>query len=196
MISADTAFALIDKTETNLKLIEQISGDFFAPVLNEWRYAIRHIVSTFIQRDFSGLEADKALGHLKLAYFDSCDILLDCQLNLLRTFHQKCLGYSESVKKIIPEYPSLLETVRNAQKMHLSVQSKHDKEREVAFDSLAPIIDSLSDILNKLDFHADEIAVMIRRAKRWEALKTTSIVSGIIVSIVTIGQIIANVFSK
>jgi hypothetical protein len=76
MISANTALDLIDKTEENLKLIEQISGDFMAPVLNEWRYAIRHVISTFIKRDFSGIEAQKTIGHLKRAYFDSLTFFL------------------------------------------------------------------------------------------------------------------------
>ena len=196
MISADAAFALIDKTEANLKLIEQISDDFLTPVLNEWRYAIRHIVSTFIQKEFSGIEADKAVGHLKRAYFDSTDILLDCQLNIIRMFHQKCLGYSEQIQKIIPDYPNILEKVREAQKLHRSAQSKHGNERESAFDSLEPTIATLTDIINKFDFHADEIAVLIRAAKWKNILKHISLLAAILASIFTVGQIIVSFASK
>lgn len=187
MISANTALDLIDKTEENLKLIEQISGDFMAPVLNEWRYAIRHVISTFIKRDFSGIEAQKTIGHLKRAYFDSCDILLDCQLNILTAIHGKCLGYSENVSKIVPDYSLYLEKVRKAQTSHREAQNKHGEERESAFDSLLPAIQELDEILDTMTFHADDIAATIRRAKNKDAIAKYSVIAtiaGIIVTIV------------
>lgn len=187
MISANTALDLIDKTEENLKLIEQISGDFMAPVLNEWRYAIRHVISTFIKHDFSGIEAQKTIGHLKRAYFDSCDILIDCQLNVLVNLHKKCLGYYEIVSKIVPQYPSYLDKVRKAQSLHREAQNKHGDERESAFDLLLPAIRDLDEILDAMTFHADDIAAAIRRAKNKDTIAKYSVIAtiaGIIVTVV------------
>ena len=36
---------LIDGTEANIKRFETLTGEFPCNVLNEWRYATRHVVS-------------------------------------------------------------------------------------------------------------------------------------------------------
>ena len=89
MTSAERALSLIDRTEANIKRIEELQSAFAAPVLNEWRYAIRHVVTMAAG---GGEGADKAEGHLKRAYFDSCDIVIDCQLDIIATVHRRCLG--------------------------------------------------------------------------------------------------------
>ena len=190
MNSANTALYLIDKTEENLKLIEQISGDFLAPVLNEWRYAVRHVISTFIKQDFSGIEAQKTIGHLKRAYFDSCDILLDCQLNLFAGTHSKCLGYSETVSKIVPEYRSYIKKARKAQSLHREAQNKHGDERESAYDTLLPVIRDLDEILDVMTFNADEITIAIRKEKNKEFVSKYSLIATIVGIAVTVASIV------
>lgn len=190
MIFADAALSLVDKAESNIKLIEQISTVFASPVLNEWRYAIRHVLAALakndLQNDLSGEEAQKALGHLKRAYFDSCDIVLDCQLNTLCEIHEKCLGYAEVVRKVAPDYPVWLEKMRDAQRLHREAQTKHGDEREAAFDSLAPTIKELDGILDKLSFHAEEISVAVRRERVNVWLTASAKIAGISVAALTL----------
>ena len=45
MSFVDQALSLINKTEANLRRIDAFGEDFAIPSLNEWRYAIRHVVT-------------------------------------------------------------------------------------------------------------------------------------------------------
>ena len=196
MTSAECALALVDKTEANIKHIEQISSTFASPVLNEWRYAIRHVLTAFSKNEPSGLDAQKAVSHLKRAYFDSCDIVVDCQLDILRKIHAQCIGYAETVRKVAPDYPAWLETVRDAQRAHREAQSRHGDGREAAFDTLAPVIERLDDVLDKMSFHAEEITVAVRRAKMDAKLTFTAKVAGIAIAALTLAKTVIWVFSR
>jgi len=162
MTSADRALSLINRTEANLKRIEELQSAFVAPVLNEWRYAIRHVVSMSV---VGGEEADKAIGHLKRAYFDSCDIVIDCQLNVIAAVQEQCVGYRKSVLEVAPDYANWMDAARRAQNAHRAAQLKHGEEREDAFDSLSGTIDELDAVLSSLSDLSDEIALAVRRAK-------------------------------
>lgn len=162
MTSADRALSLIDRTEANLKRIEELQSAFVAPVLNEWRYAIRHVVSMSAT---SSAEADKAIGHLKRAYFDSCDIVIDCQLNVIAAVQEKCVGYRRSVLEVAPDYAKWMDAARRAQNAHRVAQLKHGEEREDAFDSLSGTIGELDAVLSSLSDLSEEIALAVRRAK-------------------------------
>ena len=186
MTSAETALSLVDKTEENIKLIEQVSSTFVSPVLNEWRYAIRHVLTSLAKNDLFGEDAQKAIGHLKRAYFDSCDIIIDCQLDTLCSIHEKCLGYADVVRKVVPDYPVWLEKIRDAQRLHRAVQTKHGDEREAAFDSLVPTIKELDNILDKMSFHAEEISVAVRREKLNALLTAVAKIAGIAVAALTL----------
>ena len=186
MTSAEAALSLVDKTEANIKLIEQVSTTFVSPVLNEWRYAIRHVLTSFAKNDLSGEDAQKAIGHLKRAYFDSCDIIIDCQLDTLCAIHEKCLGYAEVVRKVVPDYHVWLEKVRDAQRLHREVQTKHGDEREAAFDTLAPTIKELDGIIDRMSFHAEEISVAVRREKLNGRLAASAKIAGIAVAALTL----------
>lgn len=186
MTSAESALALVDKTEANIKLIEQVSSTFAAPVLNEWRYAIRHVLLSFAVNDPSGEDAHKAVGHLRRAYFDSCDIVIDCQLNTLCGINRKCLGYAETVRKVAPDYPVWLERMRDAQRIHREAMTKHGDEREAAYDSLAPTVRELDGILDKMSFHADEISAAVRREKVNVRLTVLAKLAGIAVAALTL----------
>ena len=186
MTSAKDALILVDKTEANIKLIEQISSTFVSPVLNEWRYAIRHVLTAFADNEQAGENAQKAISHLKRAYFDSCDIILDCQLDTLSKIHKKCLGYAEAVRSVVPDYTSWLEKIRDAQRLHREAQTKHGDDREAAFDSLTPTINELDEILDKMAFHAEEVSAAVSRAKTNTRLTTVAKVSGIIVAAIAV----------
>lgn len=186
MTSVESALALVDKTEANIKLIEQVSATFTSPVLNEWRYAIRHVLLACVAADPSEVEAQKAIGHLKRAYFDSCDIVIDCQLNTLCDIHRKCLGYADVVRKVVPDYLVWLERVREAQRIHREVQAKHGADRETAYDSLASTIVELDGILDRMSFHADEISAAVRREKVNVRLTGSAKIAGIAVASLTL----------
>ena len=73
-------------------------------------------------------------------------------------------GHADQVAKILPDYPKWIGTIRRAQELHGKADLESDN-REAAYDSLAPVIDELQDIINKLADCADEIEASIRRAE-------------------------------
>ena len=186
MTSIECVRALVDKTEANLKVIEQMGGDFVFPVLNEWRYATRHLVSVLPGGELGEDDARKAINHMKRAYFDSCDILIDCQLYAISQVCEKCRGYAEVVSKVIPEYSSWRESIRRAARLHREAQSIHGDERIAACDSLAPSIGELDGMLDKLTFHADEIVSAVRRAKANFWLSVIAKAAGIVVAAIAV----------
>ena len=149
MSFVDQALSLINKTEANLRRIDAFGEDFAIPSLNEWRYAIRHVVTAAGKSGDSAQDWEKAIGHIKRAYFDSCDILLDCQLKVLMETNRRYRGHADQVAKILPDYPKWIGTIRRAQELHGKADLESDN-REAAYDSLAPVIDELQDIINKL----------------------------------------------
>lgn len=162
MTSAEHALSLIDRTEANLKRIEELQAAFVAPVLNEWRYAIRHVVTMAVG---DGEEANRAVGHLKRAYFDSCDIVIDCQLDVIAAVQEKCLGYRKSVLEVAPDFAKWMDVARRAQKVHREAQLKHGEERETAFDSLSDTIGELDTVIDALADLSEEIALAVRWAR-------------------------------
>lgn len=156
--SAKNALSLVDKTEANIKPIGQISSSLANPILNGWRYAPRHVLAAFVGGCRLDENARKTVNNLKRAYFDSCDIVLNYQLHTLRKIYECCLGYAEVVVKVISDYPAWLEMVRDAQRRHREAQTAYGDARETASDSLAPSIKVPDGILDKLSFHAEEIA--------------------------------------
>lgn len=193
MTSTDCVRSLIDRTEANLKVIEQMGGDFVFPVLNEWRYATRHLVSILPDGELGEEDASKAINHMKRAYFDSCDILIDCQLYAISQVCERCRGYAEVVCKVIPEYSSWRESLRKAARLHREAQAIHGDERIAACESLVPCIEELDGILDKLTFHADEIVAAVRRAKANFWLSVIAKAAGIIVGAIAIVKFVCGV---
>ena len=73
---------LIDKTEQNIDRIQNVGDSFVYPVLNEWRYATRHMANIFkADKKESELEMQKTIAHLNRAYLDSCEVLLTTYLH-------------------------------------------------------------------------------------------------------------------
>lgn len=68
---------LIEKTEANVKRIERFAGEYVSPVINEYRYALFHLVHAQHKGQNSQEELCRAVNHMRRAYYDSCEILLD-----------------------------------------------------------------------------------------------------------------------
>ena len=68
---------LIEKTEANVKRLERYSRTYVSPVINEYRYALFHLVHARNEGRNSLEELRKAVNHMRRAYCDSCEILLD-----------------------------------------------------------------------------------------------------------------------
>jgi hypothetical protein len=167
--------SLVDKTEHNLKIAEDFSGDFSIPILNEWRYGSRHIVNA-MSGDISDREIEKSLSHWRRAYYDSCDIVLNCQLEQLAQYNKYWKGYADIVQGLFSEYSGYLERIQSAQETHRNARSQNGERRKAAYEELPQTIEDISKILKDIIAKHPIIDSAIRRAKakHWGVIITSS----------------------
>ncbi len=94
---------LLDDAEQNLRLIEGYTDCVAAPILNEWRYATRHIVDAYFNPDDLAT-LDRVHSHLKRACYDSFGMLLTYQLRKIDSFRSSYVGYSSIVQNYVSDY--------------------------------------------------------------------------------------------
>lgn len=180
--SDEQLLALIDKTEENLKRIEIINGRFICFSLNEWRYATRHVMRYHACGDAE--ESRKALSHMKRAYFDSCDILLDCLLNRVSMLDDEIRGYANIVAQTVPDFQKSRVAIHAARDAHYSAQTISGNDREVKYDSLHSHCLELEQYLNNMSATQDIWQEDIRKQKSRDRLPIIWTAIGIAVSII------------
>lgn len=188
---AEGCEALVRRTERNIKRIEIVGRDFVVPVLNEWRYATRHILTATLNEnpEAARIEWKKAVSHVKRAYFDSCDILLTCNLSRAKEILDGCAGYRSLVAQIVPEYPSIRARILAAQTASIENDAVTAEEKEERFESLDPVLSDLSEAVLKLSASHDELQEEVRKAVRRDRISLCSLVAtlaGIAVGIVSL----------
>ena len=82
---------LLEKAEANLKKIQIVGEVFVFPVLNQWRYATRHMFH-ILNGSASERELTNTISHLRRAYADSCDILLTLKVEKAHSFIERYKG--------------------------------------------------------------------------------------------------------
>ena len=180
--SDEEIIRLIDKTEANLKRIEKISGRFICFTLNEWRYATRHIMRYHSSADV--MDVNKAIGHLKRAYFDSCDVLLDCLLDRVSSIDDEIRGFAGIVAAIVPDFNKFRMAVHSARNAHLSAQTISGEERERTYDALDEHCRQIEAYLQNMDATKDVWQADIRKQKLRDRLPVIWTAIGITVTII------------
>ena len=171
---------LVRKTEANIKRIEGLQRDFIAYTLNEWRYATHHLCLAIC----NGNEEDrqKAENHLQRAYFDSCDIIVDCQLNRIAELETRFRGYVSTVAGLVGDFAEKCNCVHEAQNIRrLTVGGGVD--RLEAYTRLACLADKLDAFIKELESTLPYWMEDIRKQKRRDRLPIVIALIGIAVSI-------------
>lgn len=184
MFSVDEVLSLVDKTEKNLKIAEHLTKLFVVPVLNEWRYGTRHIV-TALKNGCSDAEFKKSMGHWKRAYFDSCDIVVDCILKRCADMNRRYYGYTDIVQSVVPRYCEYLAEMRDIQKRHLNAKLESDETgRMTAYDDLSSILAKCDEMLSEIDKHEIPIVAKVRRAKVKHRLGVAAAIATVVGAII------------
>lgn len=74
---------LFEKTQSNIRRIQDYGGEFYYPVLNEWRYVTEYAIRALVSPSERELAISELRERLLKAYNDSCLILADCCLAVL-----------------------------------------------------------------------------------------------------------------
>ena len=171
---------LVRKTEANIKRIEGLRRDFISYSLNEWRYATHHLCLAVC----NGNEEDrkKAENHLRRAYFDSCDIIVDCQLNRIAELESMFRGYVSTVAGLVENFAEKCKCVHEAQNIRrMTVGGGADRTN--AYTRLACLADKLDEFIKELESTLPYWTEDIRKQKRRDRLPIILAVIGIAVSI-------------
>lgn len=81
---------LVDKTEQNIRQIQNVGEAFVYPVLYEWQYVTRHMANVLgFDAKMREAEMQKAIDHLGRAYYDSCEVLLTVYLHQAIMFFKR-----------------------------------------------------------------------------------------------------------
>ena len=194
MFSVDEVLSLVDKTEKNLKIAEHLTKLFVVPVLNEWRYGTRHVV-TALKKECSDAEFQKSMGHWKRAYFDSCDIVVDCMLKRCADMNRRYYGYTDIVQSVVPRYCEYLAEMRDIQKRHLNAKLESDETgRMNAYDDLSSILAKCDEMLAEIEKNETPIVAKVRRAKVKHRLGVAAAVATVVGALLPLAAKIAERF--
>lgn len=180
--SEEMLSSLMAKTEANIKRIESINGRFVSIVLNEWRYVTRHMVRYHVSGENN--EIEKAIGHMKRAYFDSCDILMDVLLNRISVLDDEIRGYASIVATIVPGFNESRIAVHKAKEAHRTAGGTSGEDREKEYESLVGHCARLERYLDDVESTKEIWQEDIRKQKYRDRIPVIWTVAGIVVSIV------------
>ncbi len=182
---------LLDETERNIKLVELESCDFIVPVLNEWRYATRHVVNLLACPD-DREELDKAVRHLKRARYDSYDVLVTAQFMQLREFEDEIGHYADCVAKFVPDYAEWqmrLEDIRQRRRDALKSDS-----RETFYDCMRDANEQIGVYLGKLRSTRPLWTSDIRRTERRNTLASIGVYAAVFAAVLQGLQVLISFF--
>lgn len=160
--------ALLNETEANIKLLEVYSKGFVTSVLNEWRYATRHMLGVvFDPNDEESFK--RTVAHLQRARYDSYDFLLVYQIDEIKKFRDYYLDYTEVIKPVIPDYGNWQIRLNAAVRLHRDWFGK-DK-REMYYEQVKTTNAELEIFLSTLENTREECSRLIRKFTwkvRWQ----------------------------
>lgn len=180
-------FNLVRATEQNISRITVISGRFAVPCLNEWRYATRH-VACLLKDPNDTVQRDKAIGHLKRAYYDSCDILLTILIDSLRKVFDDVGEYVDVANKVLPGFASWNSICAEA--IHLQREAPDDRySRAIEMDKMSAKIIKL---LDQADANRSNLLSSVARKRNKDRFATIGVISAAITAVAAVIKIFFN----
>lgn len=156
---------ILDKTEQNIRRFEDVFGCFPDIVLNQWRYASRHVAS-LLDNPQDTVQRQSAIGHIRRAYFDSCDILVVCLLDKIGDLLDTFASVPEVPAKLISGYSEKRALLRRAQKLHREFKSFTPQEKDAQYDKLESVLSGLLAFYDELDAVYSDMLVASERQRR------------------------------
>ena len=165
---------LVCATERNISRITAVSGKFAVPCLNEWRYATKH-VAYLLKDPNDAVQREKAIGHLKRAYFDSSDILLTVLVASLREVFDDVGEYVEVAASVIPGFATWSSVCTEA--LRLQRDPCEDRySRAVEMDKVSA---DLIGFLGQANISRGNLLAAIARKRRNERLGVVGVMAAV-----------------
>lgn len=175
-ISNEAIRQLVLDTEDNIKKIESYNEDFAVVALNEWRYATHHAIDMMCGLD-SGDNRTQVVCHLKRAYFDSADILLNCLLEKFEDMHRVFRDYASIVRDYVKDYPDKLKNAKEAKRFH--GKASQIESRENFYEEIKKLCQKLESFVEELEDTEDDWRPLVRKARNKDRLWAWGIIAAV-----------------
>ncbi len=164
------------KTNALLKKVEWIDEGLTIPVVNELRSVGYHLLLYIGEQDKDKqyAELEKAIGHVKRAYFDINEIVLLAHLERVANINESVEGYSYILAKHIENYSQKRKAVFEAKSLIESpiFDPVTTESRENHFELLEEPVNNLRDFIESFDEVSDMILDEIRQLKNQNTAQT------------------------
>lgn len=153
---------LFDKTQRNISRIQQLGGEFYYPVLNEWRYVAEDAILAL----YSSKKRQETLHRLKekiwKAYCDSCLILADCCLEWL-IFRISRIKKAAKLKRSLQDVLEIATMEgRRLQRIRLDLEAEVTPSEE-QMSELIGVIAGLRPVFDAIREKEDTVSWILRR---------------------------------
>lgn len=175
----------LDGAEANIRRFESLCGQFPAPVLNEWRYATRHVVN-LLRDPGSADETEQAVRHLQRAYFDSCSLLLVAVLDKWDSWTSPFRAYPSLLNDAVPGWSDASALMAKARRMHRDFRLSSPADREAHFEQVAVLLDPMLAALDGLEDAMPSLERASRRERRKEFVSAGCFVVAVLTLAATI----------
>ncbi len=155
---------LFDKTQKNIRRIQQYGDEFYFPVLNEWRYATECAVMALEtpekQREF----IPRLKKKMRNAYYDSCRILADCCLSYL-IYKMTRIEKASRAKRNLKDVLVCATTAgKKLQQLRIELEDVATPSEE-QINQLMEAIDRLKPVFKEIEKVEDSVYWILRRRK-------------------------------
>lgn len=153
---------LFDKTQNNIRRIQEYGGEFYYPVLNEWRFVTEYAVLALGSPSQRSETLPLLKGRLLKAYYDSCLILADCCLQELIYKIRRIRRAAKSQKELRGVLEKSIEGFKRLQDIRLTIEESGEPDEKQIAD-LVSAMAKLKPIFDLIKTKEDLVRWVLRR---------------------------------
>ena len=153
---------LFDKTQNNIRRIQEYGGEFYYPVLNEWRFVTEYAVLALGSPTQRSEVLPLLKGRLLRAYYDSCLILADCCLQELMYKIRRIRRAAKSQRELRSVLEKSIEAFKWLQDIRLNIEeSGEPNDKQIA--DLVSAMARLKPVFDLIKAKEDFVRLVLRR---------------------------------
>ena len=181
---------LFDKTQNNIRRIQQYGGEFYYPVLNEWRFVTEYAIFALESPDQRMTILPLLKGRLLKAYYDSCLILADCCLEELIYKISRIRRAARTQKGLRNVFENAVSEFRNLQSIRLGIEESGEPD-EAQINNLISAVARLKPVFDSIKANEDLVRWILRKRR---VIIKIAFLAGIIELLIGIGFVFARLW--
>lgn len=122
---------LVRKTDLIINRLQWMDGSIYLPLLQEWRYAMSHLVNYVTKsdgREVADVELDKAITHVRRSYCDAQKVLIECYIDRAYIFWRQVRNLERMRKLRVGELSEVYRTLLDAAQIRRDIEFSRDDD--------------------------------------------------------------------